>query len=62
MIFFSFFQPPKDSYLFLFVMVFVLVDLIILSISTGLDNVRLEAELFDDREHPSKPDVRKLLC
>jgi len=41
----------------LFVAIFLVVDVVILVICTSLDNVRLEAELVSDKEHPSELDV-----
>jgi hypothetical protein len=40
------------------VLIFLVVDIVILTICTGLDNVRLEAELVTNRERSSGKDVR----
>lgn len=50
-------QPLKDIHLVLFVLVFLLVDVVILVICTSLDTVRLTADLVPDREHDSALDV-----
>ena len=50
-------QPLKDIHLVLFVMVFLLVDIVILVVCTALDDVRLEAVIVPDREHSSELDV-----
>ena len=50
-------QPLKDVHLVMFVLVFLLVDLVILIICTALDNVRLSVHQVSDKEHGPELDV-----
>ena len=55
-------QPLKDVHLVMFVLVFLLVDLVILTIGTPLDGVRPLAYQVPDEEHGPELDVSMFVC
>ena len=53
-------QVLKDWHLFVIVMIFVLVDVIILTVVSSLDGARFELRRAVDKEFPSRMNVRKM--
>ena len=49
----------KDWHLFVIVMIFVLVDVIILTVVSALDGVRFDLDRVKDNEFPSRPNVSR---
>ena len=49
----------KDWHLFVIVMIFVLVDVIILTVVSALDGVRFDLDRVGDNEFPSRPNVSR---
>ena len=53
-------QVLKDWHLFVIVMIFVFVDVIILTVVSSLDGARFELRRAVDKEFPSRMNVRKM--
>ena len=53
-------QVLKDWHLFVIVMIFVFVDVIILTVVSSMDGVRFGLRRAEDREFPSRMNVRKM--